>query len=192
MTQLQNQDPLNPMDDQGFVAQLATFSSLEQLTDINAGITKLNTANTTQSMYSAASLIGKDITAAGNTVSKSGTDVGSLSYTLPSAASDVVINITNSSGSVVRSVDQKAKAAGTFSYQWDGTDGSGTSLPDGTYSMSVSATGSDGSALSVSTSTSGTVSGVSTVSGATVLTTTDGRSVSLSNVTGVVAPATTS
>jgi flagellar basal-body rod modification protein FlgD len=180
------------MDDQSFVAQLAQFSSLEQLTNINSGISKLNTTTAQQQMFNASSLIGKEVIAAGNSVVKSGTSVGTAYYTLPSAASDVTLTITNSSGSTVRTVDLGAQSTGQSKYQWDGTDGNGTTEADGTYTFSVSATGTNGSSLSVTTASTGIVSGVNSSSGTNTITTTDGRTVNFTDVQGVVSAPTSS
>ena len=69
VTQLEYQDPLSPMDDKEFVAELAQFSSLEQLTEINTGIDNLATQGTQQQLLGAVNFIGKTIEATGNAVS---------------------------------------------------------------------------------------------------------------------------
>lgn len=70
VTQLKHQDPLNPMDDKEFVAQLAQFTSLEQLMGINTGVTSMNEAFKQQQMMNAVSYIGKDVLASGDQISK--------------------------------------------------------------------------------------------------------------------------
>lgn len=190
--QLQNQDPLNPQDDKDFTAQLAQFSSLEQLTNLNSGMNKLISSTNQQQMFTAVGFMGKQVTASGNTLAKSGTNVSTLYYTLPSAATSVTVNIMDSNGNIVRSVSQGAQAAGSQTFQWDGKDSNGNLVPDGTYSTGVTTMGADGKPLMVSSSVTGIVTGVSSDSttGAFMLTTQDGRQINLTDVQGVVTPTT--
>ncbi|WP_243358695.1 flagellar hook assembly protein FlgD [Fundidesulfovibrio terrae] len=192
--QLQNQDPLNPQDDKDFTAQLAQFSSLEQLTNLNSGMGKLITATNQQQMFSAVGFMGKQVTASGSTLAKSGGSVSALYYTLPAAASSVTVNIMDANGNIIRSVSQGAQAAGSQSFQWDGKDSNGNLVPDGTYSTGVTTLGSDGKPLMVTTSVTGLVTGVSSDSttGSYMLTTQDGRKINLMDVQGVVTPTTSS
>lgn len=189
MTQLQNQDPLNPQDDKEFVSQLSQFSSLEQLTNISSGIDKLNTATTQQQMFSAAGFIGKEVKAGGDSLAKSGTNVSSLYYSLSDACTKVSINIMDSNGNIVRTVDAGGKAAGEQTFQWDGKDSWGNSVADGIYSVGITTQKADGNPANVSTSVTGLVTGVATDNnGSYVLTTQDGRAVNLMDVKGIVTP----
>ena len=190
VTQLKSQNPLSPMDDQAFVAQLAQFSSLEQLTNINSGITKLTTATNQQQMFSAVSFIGKDVKAAGDTVVKSGSSVNQLTYTLSDPATKVAINVMDSNYNIVRTVNVGSQAAGNQTYQWDGKDASGHAVPDGTYTVGISALKADGTSMTVNTVVTGTVTGVTTKNGAMVLTTQDGRTLNITDVMGVSTPST--
>jgi flagellar basal-body rod modification protein FlgD len=184
--QMQVQDPLNPMDDKEFVAQLAQFSSLEQLTNINTGIDKLNAATTQQQMFSAVGFIGKQVKASGNTLAKTDDTVSSLYYTLGSAATKVSINIMDSNGNIVRTVDQGAKAAGEQTFQWDGKDSEGKAVANGLYTVGVTTQTASGGSTLVKTAVTGIVSSISNNNGTYQLTTQDGRSLSFSDVLGVV------
>lgn len=187
VTQMKYQDPMNPTSDKEFLAQLAQFTSLEQLTNINTGIEKLTTATNQQQMFSAAGFIGKEVKAEGDSLSKSGDTVSKLFYTLPEAASKVTINILDANGNIVRTVDQGAKAAGEQTYAWDGKDWLGNEQGDGVYFAGISAVKADGTSMLVSTTVTGVVSGVSTdSSGGYLLETKDGRKLSLLNVKGIV------
>ena len=73
VTQLQHQDPLNPLDDKEFIAQLAQFSSLEQMNNISEGITSLVKKTQEQDMLNSVNYIGKEVTASGHSVTKNGT-----------------------------------------------------------------------------------------------------------------------
>ena len=98
--QLGHQDPLNPMEDKEFTAQLAQFSQLEQLTNINEGIGKMIDAGDRQEVLSAVSFIGKDVRAEGNVLSKSGDSVSDAYYTLESPVANIYVNIFDSWGNV--------------------------------------------------------------------------------------------
>jgi len=187
VTQMKYQDPMNPTSDKEFLAQLAQFTSLEQLTNINTGIEKLTTATNQQQMFSAAGFIGKEVKAEGDSLSKSGDTVSKLFYTLPEAASKVTINILDANGNIVRTVDQGAKGAGEQTYAWDGKDWLGNEQGDGVYFAGISAVKADGKSMLVSTTVTGVVAGVSTdSSGGYLLETKDGRKLSLLNVKGIV------
>lgn len=184
--QMQVQDPLNPMDDKEFVAQLAQFSSLEQLTNINTGIDKLNSAATQQQMFTAVGFIGKQVKAAGNTLAKRDDSVSSLYYTLGSAATKVSINIMDANGNIIRTVDQGAKAAGEQTFQWDGKDSEGTAAPNGMYTVGITTLTASGGSTLAKTVVTGTVASIANNNGTYVLTTEDGRNLNFSDVLGVV------
>ncbi len=186
MAQLQHQDPLNPMEDKDFTAQLAQFSSLEQLNNINKGIESLNTSAGRQDMLGAVSFIGKDIRAFGNTVSKEGNAITKAFYELDEPVKDMYYNVYDSYGVLVNTVKVGARQAGSYEFQWDGKDFNGSTLPDGTYTMAIAAENADGKPVMVYTEVSGTVSGVSGENGIPMLRLTDGRTVSFFNVKEIV------
>ncbi|EMG35673.1 flagellar hook capping protein [Desulfocurvibacter africanus PCS] len=186
MAQLQHQDPLNPMEDKDFTAQLAQFSSLEQLNKINEGIEGLNSSAGRQDMLGAVSFIGKDIRAFGNTVSKEGTSITKAFYELEEPVSDMYVNVYDSYGALVDTQKVGARQAGSYEFQWDGTDFNGAKLSDGTYTMAIAAENAKGESVMVYTEVSGKVSGVSGESGIPMLRLTDGRTVSFFNVKEIV------
>ncbi|GAB6036398.1 flagellar hook assembly protein FlgD [Fundidesulfovibrio butyratiphilus] len=192
VTQLQAQDPLSPMDDKEFVAELSQFSSLEQLTNISTGISSLTTLGSQQLALGAVGFIGKDVKAAGDSLTKSGGKVGAMTYTLSDAASKVSVNIMDANGNIVSTLDLGAKAAGDQTFQWNGKSSNGTVMPDGIYKVGISAQKSDGSSMLVSSSVTGTVTGAGNQDGNFVLKLSDGRSVKLTDVQEVVTSATTS
>ncbi len=189
VTQLQYQDPLSPMDDKEFVAQLAQFSSLEQLTNLNTNMETLVAGQDTMAVMNAVNFIGKEIKAKGNTLNKTNDSVSKLFYTLPQAASSVTINIMDSYGNIVRSVKLSNQSAGDQSYQWDGKDDKGNLLPNGNYKVGFSALNASGTAMMATTSVSGIVTGLTNESGTYMLKLRDGRSVAFAGIQGVVEPA---
>lgn len=186
MAQLQYQDPLNPMEDKDFTAQLAQFSSLEQLNNINDGIESLNTSAGRQDMLGAVSFIGKDIRAFGNTVSKEGTSITKAYYELEEPVSELYINVYDSYGALVSTEKIGARQAGSYEFQWNGKDFNGKTMPDGVYTMAISAENAEGESVMVYAEVSGKVSGVSGENGIPMLRLTDGRTVSFFNVKEIV------
>ena len=102
VTQLQHQDPLNPLDDKEFIAQLAQFSSLEQMNNISEGITSLVKKTQEQDMLNSVNYIGKEVTASGHSVTKNGAAVTPVFFSLKGAASEVEVNVYDSNKNLVR------------------------------------------------------------------------------------------
>lgn len=157
VTQLQHQDPLNPMEDQEFIAQMAQFSSLEQLMNLNTSMQGLTDATNNQQMFSATNYIGKYVTAVGNVIGKSSSvdadgnttsEVTPLYYSFNAPTASGSITVRDSSGNVVYVQSLDAQSSGTiFKFSWDGKNGSGASVADGTYTVSVTGIDSNGEAV---------------------------------------------
>jgi flagellar basal-body rod modification protein FlgD len=188
VAQLQHQDPLNPMDDKEFTAQIAEFSSLEQLTNISDGIDEMNSQTGTQDMVSAVNFIGRDVVADGSGLSIRNGEPSSLFYSLGSTAASAYINIYDPNGNLVRTDQLGGKQAGVYEYEWDGKDWQGKDLPDGLYSIGMAAEGPNGQPVLVETQVSGEVVGVQSHNGRHYLRLADGRVVDFLNVYEVVDP----
>jgi len=189
VVQMQNQDPMSPMDDKQFTAELAQFSSLEQLTQINQGVAGLGESTAHQEMVNAASYIGKNIRAVGDNLSIH--DDGSVStmyYQLADSASNVYMNIFDTNGNIVRTVQLGSQAAGEHDFQWDGQDWRGNALPEGLYYVAMAAEGENGDAILTQTEVSGEVEAVQYAGGNHYLRLTDGRVVAFQYVNEVVSP----
>jgi flagellar basal-body rod modification protein FlgD len=132
-TQLENQDPLNPQSPSDMAAELAQFSTA-------TGVNTLNTTVGTSSGVQAAALVGQNVAVAGNTLilGSSGSAQGALN--LSAAAKDVSLTISNSSGSVVASVDLGAMSAGTQNFSWNGQGTNGSAQAAGNYTYAINAT----------------------------------------------------
>lgn len=165
VTQLSNQDPLNPMDGQEFAAQLAQFSSLEQLVTMNDSIAQNGEINglLAQSINSgvASGLIGKEIEANGNALQLKEGATNKLRFDLGEAAATVSIEIFNEAGVKVRTIENGQRAAGEQDYVWDGTDDEGKKLATGNYTFEVKASDAEGNDIGVTTYTRGLVDRVS-------------------------------
>ncbi len=162
--QLRFQDPLNPMNGTEFAAQLAQFSSVEQLTNINTSLdasldaSYLMTQAITNSL--SASLIGKDVKATAETFHFGGSGNVRLGYTLSSAADHVTVKILDESGTVVRTITNSGTAKGDNTFTWDGLNNDGEAVPAGTYRFTVEAADANGQSIQASRYLYGTVSGV--------------------------------
>lgn len=186
VTQLQYQDPLDPMDDKEFVAELAQFSSLEQLTEINSGIEGLTTIGQEQQLIGAVNFIGKTIEATGTAVSVEEGEATSVTFSLPEDASTCMVNVLDSSGNIVRTVDLGSTTAGDVEFTWDGKDYDGNTMDDGQYQVAVTATNADGDVMKVTSTMSGVVSGIQQVSGTYYLDIGNGRYVAFTDITNVI------
>ncbi|MHC1788016.1 flagellar hook assembly protein FlgD [Solidesulfovibrio sp.] len=186
VTQLQYQDPLDPMDDKAFVAELAQFSSLEQLTEINSGIEGLASLGQEQQLLGAVNFIGKTIEATGTAVSLNEGTATSVTFSLPDDASTCLVNVLDSTGNIVRTVDLGSTTAGDVEFTWDGKDYDGNVMDDGQYQVAVTATDADGEVMTVGSTMTGTVTGIQQVSGTYYLDIGNGRYVAFTDITNVI------
>jgi flagellar basal-body rod modification protein FlgD len=183
-TQLQYQDPLNPMSNEEFVAQLAQFSSLEQLQTMSAGMESLYLVNMSMNNAALTGLIGKDVVATGSELHYSGEGSVTLNYDASAATTSSTITITNTDGQVVYSGDMGALAEGDGSWTWDGKDMDGQTVPDGDYSFAIEGTDADGNSIAVDGRILGTVEGMDLSTG-TPLLTVNGVTIDLSAILSV-------
>jgi len=186
-TQLENQDPTDPMKDRKMVTQLAQFSELEEMTNVSQGMEKLNSSQNQARMVQAVDFLGKSVTAQGNNISKDENGASKLFYKLEDSAENLRINIFDNNDNIVNTVKLGSKQAGEYEFQWNGQNYKGQEAPDGQYSIGIEATDENGEQVSVNTDVSGTVTGVHNKQGNTLLTLEDGREVKLTDVKEVVA-----
>jgi flagellar basal-body rod modification protein FlgD len=162
VAQLQNQDPLNPMDGTDFSAQLAQFSQLEQLMNLNGSMENLATAFSDNSEKDLVSYVGKQVTGEVNTMDVSDGDVSGGFFSLGQPA-EVMVE-ADSAGQSVKTIKMGTKASGSHLISWDGTDNNGDAVADGTYTYSVLANSGAGFTR-VDNSVTGTVDGVAYTNG---------------------------
>jgi flagellar basal-body rod modification protein FlgD len=152
MAQVTNQNPLDPMDNTEFTAQLATFSQLEQLTKINDSMAELAGLKEVIEQGNIVDYIGKGVTLAGDVLPVAYGYIGKVGYYLEEDAY-VAATITDESGSVVATIDLGRQSAGKQGFQWDGKDLNGNYVPDGAYQVSLNAFDEDGNAVAISDQT---------------------------------------
>ncbi len=158
VAQLQNQDPLNPMDGTDFSAQLAQFSQLEQLINLNDSMDSLAKTFTEKSDGDAVGYIGKQVTGKVDTMNVDKGTVSGGFYNLAKPA-NIMVTITDADGKTVKTLLQGQQTAGSHIISWDGTDDKGKAVEDGSYKYSVMANTGYGYA-EVPPSITGTVDGV--------------------------------
>jgi flagellar basal-body rod modification protein FlgD len=154
-TQLQNQNPLEPLDANKFTEQLVQYSSVEQQIAMNQSLDQLKSIVIAQNAASLVSYVGAEVTAQGNAaILKDGKANWVLSTS--TQAKTMEVEIRNESGAVVatRTITPSSK---DHSFEWDGKANDGTSVPPGTYRITVKAKDAQGADLPVTTKVSGIV-----------------------------------
>ena len=162
-SQLQNQDPMSPMDSNQFTQQLVQFSSVEQQINTNDNLKKLIGLNQTQSNTFAMSYLGKNVVMTNGEGSLSD-GKATWTYGLDGPASASALTVTDDKGRVVYSQPGET-TAGSHTFDWNGKDAAGNALPPGGYKLTVGAKALDGSALTTSVASKGLVSAIDTSSG---------------------------
>ena len=158
--QLANQDPLEPLKNSEFVAQMAQFSQLEQLANLRQAMDASLLATEQLNATSTVGLLGRRVQALGDTVELTAGSPASLSYRLDDAATEVSIIVFSADGEKVKTIDIGAESAGMQAALWDGTTDSGLTAPSGTYQFAVLANDRQGDAVFAQTFLDGVVTGI--------------------------------
>ena len=138
VTQMQNQDPLNPMDNAQVTTQLAQLNTVTGIEQLNKTLGQMAASSAAQQSLQAAMLVGRDVLVAGTNMSFSGQPV-TFGVDVPKAVDGMTITISDSKGNVVESFQAGAQPQGATTFQWDGLDSAGKLLPSGNYAISASA-----------------------------------------------------
>ena len=170
VAQLQHQDPLDPMKGTEFTAQLAQFTALEQLLNINKSLEALGSLESAFSQSQAINMIGKQVIAEGNTISIADGVSSDLIFDLENSADQTSIGIFNDKGELVNTTPTGALPVGRHTVPFNARDTQGNALPNGVYTFQVLATGTDGEDVTPVTFSSGIVSGVTIKEGSTFVT----------------------
>ena len=161
VAQLQHQDPLNPLESNEFTAQLAQFSSLEQLNNINQNLVYLHQYQASIKDSQAVSFIGKTVEAVGNTVQIDNGNPGKIHFDLADNAEVMQVNLYDPFGGYVQTIDMGALNKGRHSLQLPGWDQQGNQLPDGRYTFEIMGVGTAGKPVAATPFVSARVTGVS-------------------------------
>ncbi|HEV8027696.1 MAG TPA: flagellar hook capping FlgD N-terminal domain-containing protein [Stellaceae bacterium] len=183
-TQLQNQDPLDPLDTNQFTQQLVEFASVEQQVNMNTNLQTLISLQQTTEATSALQFLGSTVTASGNTATLSNATGSPATWSLNAAAPATAnITITNSSGQTAFTGTTTLNA-GTQTFSWSGQGNSSVIWPDGNYTMTISAVGANGQPVTVSTQVQGVVTGVNLSQNPPLLTV-GGQNIALSQIQSI-------
>lgn len=159
LAQLKNQDPLNPMDGTEFSAQLAQFSSLEQLVNMNDKLGSMEKIQQGSNQLQALNLIGKEVEADGNSLSLKEGEMAKASFNVGEWA-ECLVNIFNQDGKLVRQLELGGLEPGEHPFLWDGKDLSGNQMGEGSYPFEIVAVNARGDTLSVDTRIQGRVDSI--------------------------------
>jgi flagellar basal-body rod modification protein FlgD len=160
VTQLKNQDPLNPMDSAGFTAQLAQFSSLEQLTNVNSKLETMISSQSDMTNNQAISYIGKNVFSYGNQINLSEGVSDRINFELNGNAKNVSIQIYDSSNKLIRTIEGNDMKSGENSCEWDGLNSNGQPVSDGTYTFNVYAYDANGKGINTIMFTENKITGI--------------------------------
>lgn len=185
VAQMQAQDPLDPMESTDFSAQLAQFSALEQMQNVNKNLESLIEYQASNSNNMAINLIDKKVTVPGDDISIAGGNPDSLPYELGRDAAAVTVKIYDSLNNLVASIDRGPEAAGRHDFAWDGKDSSGKAIPDGSYTFEVSAVNGTGVAIATRTLNETLVTGILFENGTSYVVTEDEDIIDLRNITSI-------
>ncbi len=139
VTQMKNQDPLNPMDNAQVTSQMAQLSTVTGIDKLNTTLESLISSVQTSQSYQASSMIGHNVLTAGNTVNTTGTG-GYYGVDLPLGADKLTVTIKNAAGTTIRTLDLGKQDVGTTPFKWDGFADDGSIAKSGNYKFDVAAT----------------------------------------------------
>ncbi|MFJ3076629.1 MULTISPECIES: flagellar hook assembly protein FlgD [Pseudomonas] len=150
VTQMQHQNPLDPQDNSEFVAQLAQFSSLEGITNLNDSVTSITNAMASSQALQASSLVGRSVVVQNDKAVVDTADSFNGQFVVPQAISEAKVTIKDKDGNTVKTIELGEQKAGYADFIWDGTNAKGEKVEPGTYTFAASTT-VDGKAVQMNT-----------------------------------------
>jgi flagellar basal-body rod modification protein FlgD len=159
VTQLKNQDPLNPTDNTEFVSQLAQFSQLEQSAKQAQLLQQSLDAQTASLQFTLLPMVGRTVTI-GHPLVQLGEGPAAFGYSLEKNAAKVLVSIQNAEGQVMRTLEYRDRLAGPHAAEWDGKNQDGVQMPKGLYRYVISAADGEGKSVNVEGRATLTVSGI--------------------------------
>lgn len=162
ITQLKHQDPTNPLKNHEMAAQLAQFSGLEQMSNINTTLKEMKQGNKPIEQFQALNMIGKEISGDSAKITRSEIDKDhEVKFNLPADTKDTEVTIFNAKKEAVRKLKFSQLKMGENKFSWNGEDEKGNKAKPGEYKVEISATGTAGQKLNVKTDFTGIVTGMS-------------------------------
>ncbi|TRZ92713.1 MAG: flagellar hook assembly protein FlgD [Rhodocyclaceae bacterium] len=140
ITQLKNQDPLNPLDNAQMTSQMAQISTVNGIERLNATLQALMSSNSQSQTMQAATLLGKGVLVPGTGMAMKAADGAAVAgFELAGPADGATVTINDANGITVRTLSLGGMAAGVHPFQWDGKSGNGAVVADGAYTFNVAA-----------------------------------------------------
>ena len=146
VTQMNNQDPLNPMENSELTSQLAQISTVSGMETLNATMMQLLAQTSASRAMDSAALIGRTVVVPGSDVTVKDGVASKIGIDLPKTADAVTVDVLDADGKVVRTIDLKGQVAGVHDVEWDGKDNAGAVVANGNYTFKVNAT-ADGTSV---------------------------------------------
>ncbi|MGD9156979.1 MAG: flagellar hook capping FlgD N-terminal domain-containing protein [Desulfobacteraceae bacterium] len=159
LAQMNHQDPLNPMDTSQFSAQLAQFSTLEQLYNVNENLESIESIQSNDSRYQVLNLIGKEVQAESNKLILSDGESAKGAFHLEETA-ECVIRIYDEDGNAIRDIELDLLEAGNHTFEWEGLDDEGNLLTSGMYIYALRAVSPSGDIVASEKYIQGTITRV--------------------------------
>jgi flagellar basal-body rod modification protein FlgD len=159
VAQMQNQDPLNPMDNAQMTSQIAQLQTVSGINQLNTTVQSLLSNYQSVQQLQSTSMLGRQVLVPGDALSVINRNA-SVYFDLPQASDSTQVLVKDDSGKVLRTLNAGAQSAGIQTVQWDGKDDAGTQLADGSYKFDVQAQ-RNGVALDATKLSSGQVQSVS-------------------------------
>src|ERR1700675_3326576 len=151
LAQLKNQDPTSPVDSNQFLNQLASLSTVQGITQLNTSFGALSTSLVSSQALQASSLLGRQALVASTTANLAASGAVSGAIDVPQTTSQAVVNISDSSGALVRQINLGAQSTGLANFSWDGKLQDGSRAAAGEYTLSAQFAGSTSGATAAST-----------------------------------------
>lgn len=162
LAQLKNQDPMNPLKNHEMAAQLAQFSSLEQMTNMNTTLSRIEGKNTQPQNFEALNMIGKTIAGDASKVVRTQFDKEhDFNFTLPQDATETTVKLMSTKGELIREYKLTNLKSGANKVSWNGNNEGGIKQPAGEYVFQIESKNSVGGKIPVNTQFKGEVTGLS-------------------------------
>lgn len=144
MAQLKNQDPMKPMDNGEFLGQMAQFSTVTGIEDMQVSLDKLSETYATSQTLQSTSLVGQEVLIENSGIELNADGPVNGSFELDAGSGDVKLDITDAAGSVVQQIGLGEFGAGRHAFNWDGLNNQGQRMPPGKYTASITAQRGEG------------------------------------------------
>ncbi len=161
ITQMKNQDPTNPFKAEQMATQVAQFTSVEQLQNVNTNLNKLSSQNKPVEQMMLTNMIGKSVTIDRDRFPHVEGENDSLSFTLPKAAQTASVSIVNSTGEEVFQKDMGSQKAGAVEFSWDGIKKNTLAAKSGDYTLRIDAKDERGQKIQIDHQSKARIMGVS-------------------------------